>query len=115
MKRPVPIRVRLRLYLSIMLQTACQRNGILVIPHAIIHNRTARFAPLRGEEHATCPMSKTIVALDLETTGLDPTRDAIIEVGAMKFKGERVEAEFTSLVNPGRKLPPFITRLTGIS
>lgn len=60
-------------------------------------------------------MPKTIVALDLETTGLDPSRDAIIEVGAIKFKGERVEAEFSTLVNPGRKLTAFITRLTGIS
>ncbi len=60
-------------------------------------------------------MPKTIVALDLETTGLDPARDAIIEIGAIKFKGERVEEEFTTLVNPGRKLSPFITRLTGIT
>jgi ATP-dependent DNA helicase DinG len=60
-------------------------------------------------------MPRTIVALDLETTGLDPARDAIIEVGAIRFKGERVEAEFATLVNPGRKLTPFITRLTGIT
>src|SRR5579859_1563575 len=60
-------------------------------------------------------MAKTIVALDLETTGLEADRDAIIEIGAVKFKGERVEAEFSSLVNPGRKLSPFITRLTGIT
>jgi ATP-dependent DNA helicase DinG len=60
-------------------------------------------------------MPKTIVALDLETTGLEPSRDAIIEIGAIRFKGDRVEAEFSQLVHPGRKLPPFITRLTGIS
>ena len=60
-------------------------------------------------------MTQTLVALDLETTGLDPDRDAIIEIGAVKFKGGRVEAEFGQLVNPGRKLTPFITKLTGIS
>lgn len=60
-------------------------------------------------------MSKTIVGLDLETTGLDAARDAIIEIGAIKFKGERVEAEFSTLVNPGRKLTAFITQLTGIT
>src|SRR6266581_270070 len=60
-------------------------------------------------------MPKTIVALDLETTGLEADRDAIIEIGAVRFKGERVEAEFSTLVNPGRKLSPFITRLTGIT
>ncbi len=60
-------------------------------------------------------MAKTIVALDIETTGLEADRDAIIEIGAIRFKGERVEAEFSTLVNPGRKLSPFITRLTGIT
>jgi ATP-dependent DNA helicase DinG len=60
-------------------------------------------------------MAKPIVVLDLETTGLDPTRDAIIEIGAIRFKGERIEAEFNTLINPGRKLSPFITQLTGIT
>ncbi|MGH2522039.1 MAG: exonuclease domain-containing protein, partial [Anaerolineales bacterium] len=60
-------------------------------------------------------MAKTFVALDLETTGLEPERDAIIEIGAIKFKGERVEAEFSTLVNPGRAVPAFITQLTGIT
>ncbi len=55
-----------------------------------------------------------LVSLDLETTGLDPARDAIIEIGAIRFQGSRVEAEWSTLVNPGRPLPPFITQLTGI-
>jgi DNA polymerase-3 subunit epsilon/ATP-dependent DNA helicase DinG len=58
---------------------------------------------------------KQLVSLDLETTGLDPERDAVIEVGAVRFRGERVEDVWSSLVNPGRPLPPFITQLTGIS
>lgn len=58
---------------------------------------------------------RTLVALDLETTGLDPARDAVIEIGAVRFRGDRVEAEWSTLVNPGRPLPPFITQLTGIS
>jgi ATP-dependent DNA helicase DinG len=60
-------------------------------------------------------MVKPIVVLDLETTGLDPARDAIIEIGAIKFKGDRTEGEFSTLINPGRKLTPFITQLTGIT
>src|SRR5512138_473532 len=56
----------------------------------------------------------TIVAIDIETTGLDPERDAIIEIGAVKFRGGRVEAEWTSLINPRRHVPEFITTLTGI-
>ncbi|MGA2504404.1 MAG: exonuclease domain-containing protein, partial [Anaerolineales bacterium] len=56
-----------------------------------------------------------IVALDLETTGLDSQKDAIIEIGAVRFVGNRVEDEFTMLINPGRHIPEFITGLTGIS
>jgi ATP-dependent DNA helicase DinG len=55
-----------------------------------------------------------IVALDLETTGLDPKSDAIIEIGACRFSGQRMEAEFSTLINPNRHIPEFITGLTGI-
>jgi ATP-dependent DNA helicase DinG len=57
----------------------------------------------------------SIVALDIETTGLDPEKDAIIEIGAVRFSGKRVEGEWSTLVNPGRRIPPFITQLTGIN
>ncbi|MGQ0604164.1 MAG: helicase C-terminal domain-containing protein [Anaerolineales bacterium] len=60
-------------------------------------------------------MSQTIVAIDLETTGLDPQRDTIIEIGAVKFKGDRLEDEYSTLVNPGRPIPYAITQLTGIN
>jgi DNA polymerase-3 subunit epsilon/ATP-dependent DNA helicase DinG len=57
----------------------------------------------------------SIVALDIETTGLDSRRDAIIEIGAVRFSGARIESEWTTLVNPGRVIPSFITQLTGIT
>jgi ATP-dependent DNA helicase DinG len=57
----------------------------------------------------------SIVALDLETTGLDPKTETIIEIGARRFDGHRVEDEFTTLINPGKHIPEFITGLTGIS
>ncbi len=57
----------------------------------------------------------SIVALDLETTGLDSRSDTIIEIGARRFDGNRVEDEWTTLINPGRHIPEFISGLTGIS
>lgn len=57
----------------------------------------------------------SIVAFDIETTGLDPNKDAVIEIGAVKFKGHRVEDEWSTLIHPGTRIPPFITKLTGIS
>jgi DNA polymerase-3 subunit epsilon/ATP-dependent DNA helicase DinG len=57
----------------------------------------------------------SIVSIDIETTGLDSNKDVIIEIGAVKFKDHRVEDEFSTLINPGRHIPEFITQLTGIS
>jgi len=55
------------------------------------------------------------VALDIETTGLRPDSDAIIEVAAVKFQGKRVLETFASLVNPQRAIPKKIQSLTGIT
>jgi len=57
----------------------------------------------------------SIVALDIETTGLDANKDAIIEIGVVRFNGSRVESEWSSLINPHRRIPDFITGLTNIS
>ena len=56
-----------------------------------------------------------LVAIDLETTGLEPGVDEIIEVGAVKFRGREVLGRFTSYVDPGRGIPAFIQQLTGIT
>ncbi|MFT3895862.1 MAG: exonuclease domain-containing protein [Anaerolineales bacterium] len=58
---------------------------------------------------------QSIVSIDIETTGLNNERDTIIEIGAVKFKGHRVEDEWSTLVNPGKHIPEFITGLTGIN
>ena len=60
-------------------------------------------------------MPRTYVSLDLETTGLNAEKDAIIEVGAVKYRDGEAIDEFTTLVNPGRPIPYEITLLTGIA
>ncbi len=59
-------------------------------------------------------MFPVYVALDLETTGTDPARDTVIEIGAVKFRGEEVLDEFSTFVHPGRPIPHEVTVLTGI-
>jgi predicted DnaQ family exonuclease/DinG family helicase len=54
------------------------------------------------------------VALDLETTGLDPARDRVIEIGAVAFTAERITSTLEQLVDPGRAVPDTVLRLTGI-
>lgn len=55
------------------------------------------------------------ISLDLETTGLSPNNDKIIEVGAVKFKGSEIIDTFSSFVNPHSNLSPFIKKFTGIT
>lgn len=57
----------------------------------------------------------TYVALDLETTGLNPETDSIIEIGAVKFRGEEILDTFHTLINPHTTLSYYVKRLTGIS
>jgi ATP-dependent DNA helicase DinG len=60
-------------------------------------------------------MPQTYVALDLETTGVDAEQDAIIEIGAAKFRQDELLDEFCTFVDPGRHIPRDITVLTGIT
>lgn len=55
------------------------------------------------------------VVIDIETTGLKPGPAAITEIAAVRLENGRLGAEFHSLVNPGRRIPAAITRLTGIT
>jgi len=79
----------------------------LAAPRA--HGRIAVFIAVESGR-----MPRFYVALDIETTGLDPREDAIIEVGAIRFTDSGPANSFASLVNPGRPVPAKIVHLTGI-
>src|SRR5262245_25138637 len=53
--------------------------------------------------------------VDLETTGSHPDTDRIIEISICIHDGRHLTDEFTTLVNPGFPIPPFISRLTSIT
>jgi DNA polymerase-3 subunit epsilon len=53
--------------------------------------------------------------IDIETTGGSPVADKITEIAVFVFDGEKVIDEFVTLINPERKIPYYITQLTGIS
>lgn len=55
------------------------------------------------------------VIFDLETTGISPNYDEVIEISALKVKGGEVVDEFNTLVNPGRKIPFGATKVNGIT
>ena len=55
------------------------------------------------------------VVVDLETTGLNPKSDKIIEIGAVRVENGQVTETFSTYVNPFRKLEERIVKLTGIT
>ncbi|HSP88137.1 MAG TPA: exonuclease domain-containing protein, partial [Ignavibacteriaceae bacterium] len=53
--------------------------------------------------------------LDVETTGLTPRYNGIIEIGIVKVKGLEIVDRYSTLINPGRQIPYYITQFTGIT
>lgn len=58
---------------------------------------------------------RSFVALDIETTGLDPVKNKIIELAAIRIEEGAVAEKFSELVYPGEPVSGFITNLTGIT
>ncbi len=66
-----------------------------------------------------CPAGRleetSFSVIDVETTGLSPNHNRIIEIGIAKIQNLKITEKYYSLVNPGVLIPPFITQLTGIT
>ena len=58
---------------------------------------------------------RPLVFLDLETTGATATSDRITEIGLIEVDNGKFTGEWSTLVNPQTRIPPFIESLTGIS
>ena len=58
---------------------------------------------------------KSYVALDLETTGINPSLDKIIEIGMLKVIDEKVVDSYKTLINPNIHICTRITEITGIT
>ena len=59
-------------------------------------------------------MINRYVALDIETTGLNPAVDRIIEVGMARVENDCITEKYSTLVYPGISISERITGLTGI-
>lgn len=69
------------------------------------------------EEHVLDALlgNAPFVVVDLETTGHRADDGGVTEIGAIRLEGLREVGRFQTLVNPGRSIPSFVTKLTGIS
>ncbi|MBP5702520.1 MAG: PolC-type DNA polymerase III, partial [Lachnospiraceae bacterium] len=65
---------------------------------------------------ANLPLLETdYVVYDIETTGLSPVKNKIIEFGAVKVSGGKIVDRFSTFVNPEEPIPYEITKLTSIT
>ena len=70
----------------------------------------------KGEKVDLSILPEQFVVLDLETTGLDPLKHEIIEIGAVKVnRDSNNHTTFQALIKPRRKVPKKITQITGIT
>ncbi len=53
--------------------------------------------------------------IDIETTGGSPKTEKITEIAVFIHDGTRAIEEFSTLINPEKSIPPFITGITGIT
>ena len=59
--------------------------------------------------------TSNFVSIDIETTGLDPKYDEIIELSAIRYRNFKEAEKYQTLVKPSEEISDFITELTGIS
>ena len=60
-------------------------------------------------------MGQRLVAVDTETTGLDPNDGALVEVATVTLEDGQTRETWSSLMQPGRPIPPDATAVHGIT
>ncbi len=60
-------------------------------------------------------LDRPLIIFDLETTGLDVSKDRIIQIAYIKVYEDGTEENETIMINPGIPIPPMVAELTGIS
>ena len=53
--------------------------------------------------------------VDIETTGSHPNENGITEIAIVLHDGEKIEGRYETLINPGYKIPYYVSQLTGIT
>lgn len=68
-----------------------------------------------GKGYAVKCLPDKYVVVDIETTGLDPQSNEIIEISALKYEQNVLIDSYHTLVHPNESISAFITGLTGIT
>lgn len=75
----------------------------------------ARSSLTESKYRELLPTQPRLIVVDLETTGLSPNHDFIIEIGAVELVNLEAQRAFRHLACPPKKLPEHIAQLTGLS
>lgn len=65
--------------------------------------------------HQLLRLTRPLIVVDVETTGLKYEADRIVEIGAQVWKPEGLTKEWRTLVNPGVPIPEAVTKVHGIT
>jgi DNA polymerase-3 subunit epsilon len=88
------------------------------VPRPFVVRRVAGWVRQRLFVRTSPPLDALLdpgfVALDLETTGLDPRRDAVVAAAVIPFVGGVARPGYVTLVDPRRPIPAASTRIHGI-
>jgi ATP-dependent DNA helicase DinG len=104
--------------LSDLLSDKTDRSALEKLRQKPKKERPKPAAPRQPPRIENPPMvlhTPNFVAIDFETTGLEPKQERIIEVGLAKFVGGECRETYTHHINPGKSIPAIITNLTGIT
>ncbi|MBQ7307799.1 MAG: ribonuclease H-like domain-containing protein [Clostridia bacterium] len=77
--------------------------------------QTDIFSIMEEKSQKDCITKENYVVFDLETTGLSPEEDLIIEISAIKIEAGSMVECFNTFVNPQKPIPAEITRITNIT
>lgn len=83
--------------------------------HEPVRNVAAQEAAEQKAVAQAVYIPDSYIALDLETTGLNPKQDKIIEIGAVRVENGQETGRFHTMLNPHRELDERTTELTGIT
>lgn len=101
--------------MKLMLRPSATRLKARDNKRRVSSNASQLLAAERRQRAARSLGMSEYVVVDLETTGLDPEKDEIIEIGSLKIANGNVVDEFHALIRPSFGLPEEIKNLTGIT
>jgi len=60
-------------------------------------------------------LTTEFTVFDLETSGLDPQKDEVLEVAGIKMRGHEEVSRFEALIQPTRGIPPEVEKINGLN